>query len=154
MGFRGLGTDQLRNITVADTAPGFMTGESCRGPAIGIATEIFRDGRTSSSPVSSCKGTNCRTVPVPMSPGAVTKVRLVASGFRYAGSARDIDVTIDGVHVSVLAYGRAKDPGMDFVTIEIPDTLRGLGETDLLSHINGRPSNAVRIYLGGEKPAL
>ena len=82
-------------------------------------------------------------------------MQLRASGFRYAGSAQDIDVTIAGVRVPVVFYGPSGDyPGVDFLTIEIPDTLRGLGETDLISHVNGRPSNAVRVYLGGERPTL
>jgi uncharacterized protein (TIGR03437 family) len=148
------GSRSSTNLTIGNTAPGFMTGESCRGPAIGSATEIFRDGRSSSTPVSACKGIDCKTVPIPMSRGAVTKVRLVASGFRYAGSARDISVTIAGVQVPVVSYGPDQAPGMDFLTIEIPEALRGLGETDLMSHVNGRPSNAVRIYLGVEKPVL
>lgn len=143
------GSRLTSNITIADTAPGFLTGYSCRGPAVGLATEIFRDGRRSTTPVSSCKGTNCKTVAIPMSRGAVTRVRLVASGFRNAASARDIEVTIGGVRVPVVSYGPDRD-GTDFVTIEIPNTLRGIGETDLLSHIDGRVSNAVRIYLGGE----
>ena len=146
------GSRSSSNITIGDTAPGFLTGYSCRGPAIGVATEIFRDGRRSSAPVSTCKGSDCRTVPIQMSKGAVTKVRLTASGFRYAGSARDIEVTIGGTRVPVVGYGADKDPGVDYLTIEIPEALRGIGETDLLSRINRRISNAVRIYVGGEKP--
>ena len=147
------GSRLTSNITIANTAPGFLTGYSCRGPAVGLATEIFPDGRSSTTPVSSCKGTRCRTVPIPMSRGSVTRVRLVASGFRNAGSALDIEVTIAGVRVPVVSYGPDKD-GTDFVTIQIPDSLRGIGETDLLSHIDGRVSNAVRIYLGGGKAAV
>jgi uncharacterized protein (TIGR03437 family) len=147
------GSRSSSNITIGDTAPGFLTGQSCRGPAIGTATKIFRDGRSSSTPVSTCKGADCRTVPIPMSKGAVTKVRLTVSGFRYAGSARDIEVTIGGIRVPVVAYGADKSPGFDFLTLEIPDALRGSGEADLLSHLNGRTSNAVRISLGGERPA-
>jgi hypothetical protein len=58
------------------------------------------------------------------------------------------------VRVPVVSYGPGKFPGEDLLTIEIPDALRGLGETDLIGHVNGRPANAVRIYLGGEKPVL
>jgi uncharacterized protein (TIGR03437 family) len=148
------GSRSSSNITIGNTAPGFLTGQSCRGPAIGSATEKFRDGRSSNTPVSTCKGIHCQTVPIPMSRGAVTKVRLTVSGFRNASSAKDIEVTIGGMRVPVVSYGADKDPGFDFLTIEIPDTLRGLGETDLMSHINGRTSNAVRINLGGEKPVL
>jgi uncharacterized protein (TIGR03437 family) len=148
------GSRSSSNITIADTAPGFLTGQSCRGPALGSATEVFCDGRTSSiAKISSCIGTNCRTIPIAMSKSAVTRVRLTTSGFRYAASARDIEVTIAGVRVPVISYGADNEPGVDFLTIEIPDTLRGLGETDLMSRVNGRPANAVRINLGGEKPA-
>jgi uncharacterized protein (TIGR03437 family) len=147
------GSRSSSNITIADTAPGFLTGQSCRGPALGSATETFRDGRTSSiAKISSCVGTNCQAFPIAMSKSAVTRVRLLASGFRYAASARDIEVTIAGVRVPVVSYGPDNEPGVDFLTIEIPDTLRGLGETDLMSRVNGRPANAVRINLGGEKP--
>jgi uncharacterized protein (TIGR03437 family) len=151
---RADGSRSGSNITIADTAPGFLTGQSCRGPALGMATKIYRNGRISTTEISSCKATNCRTNPIPLASGAVTRVQLRASGFRYAASARDIDVTIAGVRVPVVSYGPGDYPGVDFLTIEIPDTLRGLGETDLIGHVNGRPSNAVRIYLGGEQPPL
>jgi uncharacterized protein (TIGR03437 family) len=148
------GSRSSSNITIADTAPGFLTGHSCRGPAVGSATEIFRDGRTSTTVLSTCSGIHCQTVPIPMRSGAVTRVGIASSGFRHAGSAQDIEVTIAGVRVPVVSYGAGKDPGQDLLTIEIPDTLRGLGEIDMIGHVNGRPSNVVRIYLGGDKPVL
>src|SRR3984957_12955341 len=43
------GSRASSNITIADTAPGFLTGHSCRGPAIGSATEVFLNGRTSTT---------------------------------------------------------------------------------------------------------
>jgi uncharacterized protein (TIGR03437 family) len=147
------GSRNSTNITIADTAPGFLTGQSCRGPAIGSATEIFAGGRTSTSEISRCTGVHCETIPISMAGSATTRVRIKSSGFRYASSVRDIEVTIGGVPVPVVSYGPDKDPGFDFLTIEIPESLRGMGETDLMGHIHGRPSNAVRIYLGGQKPA-
>lgn len=142
------------NITVADTAPGFLTGHSCRGPAIGSATETFQDGRTATTVLSACQGIHCQTVPVPMTNRAVTTIAIVSSGFRYAASAKDIDVTIAGLRVPVVSYGPGKDPGQDLLTVEIPAALRGVGETDLIGHVNGRPANVVRINLGGEKPVI
>jgi len=150
---RADGSRASSNITIANTAPGFLTGQSCRGPALG-SVSISRSGRTSTAAVSACSGTRCQTIPIPMQEGAVTRARLLTSGFRYAASAQEIEVTIDGIRVPVVSYGPTQDPGVDFLTIEIPDALRGAGETDLISHVNGRPSNAVRIFLGGEKPAL
>src|ERR1700722_16340051 len=148
---RDAGSRTSGNITIADPAPGFLTGHSCRGPALGSATETFRDGRTSTTVLSSCSGIHCQTIPVPMTGGAVTRLGIVSSGFRYAASTRDIELIIGDVRVPVVSYGPGKDPGQDLLTVEIPDALRGLGETDLIAHVNGRPSNVVRINLGGEK---
>jgi uncharacterized protein (TIGR03437 family) len=143
------GSSASANITIADTAPGFWTVISCRGPAVGTATQVLADGRTTTSDLSSCKGADCRTVAVPLTGGAATRVSLRSSGFRNAGSAAKIEVTIGGIRVPVLSFGPAADPGVDRVTIEIPDRLRTLGETDLIARVNGRVSNPVRIRIGG-----
>jgi uncharacterized protein (TIGR03437 family) len=142
------GSRSSAQLTIADTAPGMWTGVSCRGPAEGEAIQTFADGRTVRTPISACGGYGvCRTLPVPMSDGAVTRVILHASGFRYARSADQIRVTVAGRRVRVLAYGPGDAPGKDQVTIELPASLRGSGETDLMCHLNGRISNAVRIRI-------
>jgi uncharacterized protein (TIGR03437 family) len=146
---RADGSTTVSNITVADAAPGFWTGVSCRGPALGTATQVFPDGRVAKSPLSTCKGANCTTLPIPVAGGAKTTVRLVASGFRYAGSASNIEVTIGGVRVPVVSFGPADEEGVDQVTIEIPSALRRLGEADLICHVRGRVSNAVQVHIGG-----
>ena len=148
---RADGSSANAKITIADTAPGFWTGVSCRGPALGSATRVFADGRTSSSPISYCKADNCWTVPISLTSGATTRVRLQGNGFRHAGSAAKIEVTVGGARVPVVSFGPAGAPGVDQVTIEIPAAMRGVGETDLISHVNGRVSNAVRISIGGGK---
>jgi uncharacterized protein (TIGR03437 family) len=135
-------------ITIADTSPGFWTGVSCRGPAEGEVIQTFADGRIARSPLSSCRVYgDCRTEPVPVADGAVTRVRLHGSGFRYAESAAKIEVTVGGRRVPVVAYGASGSPGVDVVTIELPASLRGIGETDLMCHLNERVSNAVRIRI-------
>jgi uncharacterized protein (TIGR03437 family) len=149
---RSDGSMTVSNITVADAAPGFWTGVSCRGPALGEATQVFADGHTSKSPISTCKGVACATLPIPMSSGAKTTIRLRASGFRNAGSASNIDVTIGGVRVPVVSYGPTEEEGVDQVTLEIPSSLSNLGEADLICHVRGRVSNAVQVRIGGAKP--
>ncbi|MGO4879253.1 MAG: hypothetical protein ACLP59_00350 [Bryobacteraceae bacterium] len=96
-----------------------------------------------------CKAGGCRAAEIPMIRGAQASVRLLVSGFRHAASARDIEVTIDGRRVPVISYGPDNDPGMDQLTLAIPPSLRGLGETDLVAHVHGRVSNVVRIRIGG-----
>ncbi len=149
---RADGSRSTANVTITDTAPGFWTGVSCRGPARGAATLAFADGRTFTSSISSCRAGKCSTLPIPVASVATTKVRLEGSGFRYASSADKIKVTIGGIRVPVVSFGPADEPGRDHVTIEIPAALHGLGETDLLCYLNGRVSNPVRIRIGAGKP--
>ena len=83
-----------------------------------------------------------------MSPDATTRVQISSTGFRNAGRDDKIRVTIGGVPVRVVSFQPGADPGEDHLIIEIPAALRGMGETDLICHVNGRVSNAVRIHLG------
>ena len=146
------GSSISTNITIANTAPSFLTGHSCRGPAIGSATQAFADGHTSTSPLSFCKKTKCSTIPAPVTSGATTRLRIYGSGFRYAGSAAKIEVTIGGIRVPVVSFGPMGSQGEDQLTIEMPAWMRGLGETDLIAHVDGQVSNAVRIRIGGGRP--
>lgn len=146
------GSKTSTNISIADTAPGFVTGHSCRGPAIGAAIQMFADGRTSSSPISTCKGFDCRTIAIPVTAGATTRVRILGSGFRHATSAGAIEMRIAGVRVPVVSFGPSDNMGQDQVTIEIPSRLYGIGESDLICHLNGRISNASRIRIGKAPP--
>jgi uncharacterized protein (TIGR03437 family) len=146
------GSRTSANLTIADTAPGFRTGISCRGAALGSMTQVFADGRKVQGPISECHSKICAALPVPVESGATTRVRLVGSGFRYAGAASQIEVTVGGKRVPVVSFGSAGEPGMDQLTVEIPAALRGSGEADLVCRINGRIANAVRIRIGGEKP--
>jgi hypothetical protein len=80
--------------------------------------------------------------------GAVTRVRILGSGFRHAASAEAIDMRIAGVRVPVVSFGPTDNRGQDQVTVEIPARLYGIGETDMICHLNGRISNATRIRIG------
>src|SRR5258707_13133261 len=117
---RADGSRLASNIIIADTAPGFVTGHSCRGPAIGSATQVFKDGRSATTPLSSCKGTHCTTIPVHVSPDATTRVQISSTGFRNAGRDDKIQVTIGGVPVRVVSFQPGADPGEDHLIIEIP----------------------------------
>ena len=143
------GTHDAADVQIADAAPGIFTGLNCQGPAIGVFTQSTEAGRVvASAPISKCKGDSCNTIAVPIASKTITKVRLSASGFRNAKSASQIEVTIAGVRVPVVSYKPADDLGVDEVIISIPESLRGIGEADLICHVNGILSNAVRISIG------
>jgi uncharacterized protein (TIGR03437 family) len=143
------GSRESTQVTIADTAPGFWTGVSCRGPAQGTATQVFADGRKNTMQIQACEPGNCWPNAIPVSREATTRVAMKASGFRNARSTSDIVATVGGVRVPVVSFGPAEDPGVDQVTIEIPSSLRNRGVVDLICKVNGRVSNAVQIKIGG-----
>lgn len=147
------GSRTVARVLIADAVPGIWTPFSCVGPAKGSVTQRFSSGRTVTSTLATCTGRECNLFPVPVAKGATTRVKLSGSGFRFAGDASRIIVTVGGVRVPVVSFGPAGDDGLDQITVEIPLALRGMGEADLLCHIDGRVSNAVRIHIGGQAPA-
>lgn len=76
----------------------------------------------------------------------------MASGFRNAASAGEIEATRGGIRVPVVSYAASDYPGTDDVTIAIPAGMPALGETDLICRIDDHLSIAVRILLAGGKP--
>ena len=141
----GNGTSLKTDFVIADTAPGFWTGIGCLGPALGTATQILRDGRHMTSPISSCRNGLCETVAIRPATAISTRVRLSGSGFRFAKSPADIDVLIGRQRARVVSYGPGDEPGSDQLTVEILRSTKGLGETDLICHVRGRVANVVRI---------
>jgi uncharacterized protein (TIGR03437 family) len=84
---------------------------------------------------------------VSLAPGTKTLLRLDVSGVRNTKAKDQITVTIDGESVPVLAYGGSGKQGKDFLTVEVPQSLRGRGEVDLIARVNGRISNSVRVRI-------
>lgn len=139
----------MSNITIVDVAPGFWTNVSDHGVARGTVTQTFADGRKVESPMGRCSGTECTSLPIPVSSDSTTTVRISMGGVRHAKSIDEIQVWVGEARVPVLAYGAESDPGVDYVTVQIPHSLRNVGATDLIAKAHGRVSNAVRIRIGG-----
>ena len=144
------GSGLKANITIAVTEPGIFTNYSCRGAARGEAVQTFEDGRTVRSQLTDCSGPVCRATAIPMSADSTTLLRVEASGVRHAEGVEDFEVTIAGAPVRVVAFEADEKElgGRDFLTVEAPASLRGIGETDMLCRLNGRISNVVRVNLG------
>jgi len=137
--------------TIADVAPGITSADwEGRGPAKATAFQ-----RGSSFPTWACDGpTDCRTLPIPLSPGTPTTLRLEGTGFRNGASSAKIDALAGGVRLPALSIrpmpGR---PGRDFLTLQVPEDLISRGETDIWVRIDGALSNVVRISFGSAATA-
>jgi uncharacterized protein (TIGR03437 family) len=149
---RSDGSSSAAPVILADVAPGFLTVTSdARGAVAGEVVQRWMDsGETKRFATSECGSGGCRTVPIPLSGGVITTVRLVGSGIRNAGPDAAIRVTVGGIAVPVLSFGAADrdDVGRDQVTIQLPLELRGAGETDLTMTVGSVLSNVVRINCG------
>ena len=128
-------------VLIADTAPALFTSPpDGRSAAVGRVTQRATGQPDKSFPIS--------TTPIPLHASVSTSVRLLGTGFRYAGEHPDIRVTVGGIVAPVLAFGRSTEPGNDYLTIRLPDELAGAGETDLYFTVNGQLSNVVWINCG------
>ena len=155
---RSDGSSSAGRVIIADVAPGFFAAYGdARGPASGeVAQRATPQSRDREGVVSErrfatskCDAAGCRAMPIPLSDGVTTTVRLAASGIHYAGPNAVVRVTVGGMAVPVLGFGPVDDVGRDRVTIQLPVELRGVGETDLAMTVNGVLSNVVRINCGG-----
>jgi uncharacterized protein (TIGR03437 family) len=146
---RSDGTSSAGEVMIADVAAGLWTAaHDGRGPVIGQVLQRFPDGRTAEFPDWECSDKTCRTVAIPLSERVRTTVRLEGTGFRHAGPHAAIRVTVDDVAVPVVSFGPMAGIGRDQLTIQLPNSLRGRGETDLVMSVDGALSNVVRINCG------
>jgi uncharacterized protein (TIGR03437 family) len=141
-------------VLIAEFAPGLFTNPpDGRSEAVGEVMQHAAGKPDRSFPVSECVESGCHGLPIPLSPSVSTTVRLYGTGFHHSGDhtdvkTADIKVTVGGVSVPVLSVAAFGNQGTDQLTIQIPDSLEGVGETDLYFTVNGELSNVVRINLG------
>ncbi len=136
-------------IFITDVAPALWTlPADGRGPAIAQVHQRFSDGHTARLPAGACTKAGCRTLPIPLTPQAVTTLRLEGSGFRFTSAKTALHVTVDGLTVPVESYGPLPEDGRDQVTVRLPDSLIGRGEVEVFLTAHGVLSNVVQIYCG------
>lgn len=137
------------NVIIGDLAPGILTvPPDGRSEGAGQVTQRAKGSPDKSFPTWECEKNVCHGRPIPLSPGVTTTVRLLGTGFRHFGEHPDVKVFVGGISVPVLSVGPSTEPGNDQLTIRLPETLAGLGETDVYFTVNGALSNVVRINIG------
>jgi len=83
---RADGSVSRSTVLIADVAPGLFTViPDGRSAADGQVTQRMAGRPNKSFPNWECGQSGCRAVPIPLSPGVFTTVRLLGTGFRYVG---------------------------------------------------------------------
>ena len=132
--------DTVLSAGIRAVAPGLFTADaSGQGAAAATVNGLV---------AFSCSGTRCATVPVNVSGASAVYLSLYGTGIRRRSSVANMTCTVGGVSVPVLYAGaQGEYPGLDQVNVELPGSLRGLGEADLILTVDGQAGNTVRINI-------
>ncbi|MFN8002056.1 MAG: PQQ-dependent sugar dehydrogenase [Acidobacteriota bacterium] len=144
------GTLSLGTANIANIAPAlFAANASGRGLAAAVVQRTRADGSQSFEPVARFDTTQNQFVAVPIDLGAATdRVFLVmfGSGFRYRSALSAVGVTLGGTAAPVsFAGAQGSFIGLDQANIELPRSLAGRGELDVVLTVDGQTANTVRV---------
>jgi uncharacterized protein (TIGR03437 family) len=147
----GLGNTLNSFEMVAAIAPGLFTANGDgRGVVAASAMQVIAGSTLQIPlPVFRCGDTpgSCVSVPIQLGLDTPTYVTLYGIGIRGA-TGGNVAVFIDGSTVPVLYAGpQPEREGLDQINIELPLTLRGAGEVDVVVKACGVLSNTARIQI-------
>lgn len=135
-------------VTIAAVAPGLFTANT-DGKGVPAATGVrgAANGTQTAVAVYQCDSVGRNCTPAPIDLGAATDVvviTLYGSGIRNQTSG--VQVTIGGADAPVLFAGpQPTNQGLDQVNVQIPLSLRGRGEVNLILTADGKTANTVTI---------
>ncbi|MGH9938428.1 MAG: hypothetical protein ACREAM_19480 [Blastocatellia bacterium] len=141
------------NVNIVNVAPGlFTTDASGYGIAVAIALRVKADGSQVYEPIVRLDPQN-QFVPIPIDLGpdlgnATDQVFLVAfgTGFRFRISLNTVIATIGGTPAQTPFAGAQPDfAGLDQANIQLPRSLIGRGEADVVLTVDGQTANIVRV---------
>ena len=99
-------------------------------------------------PVFSCIAAGCVSTPIELSAGTRVYLSLFGTGIAHRTSLVNVSATIGGTSVPILYAGpQSQYPGLDQVNLELPFSLRGAGEANVVLSADGQTANAVTINL-------
>ncbi len=138
---------------IGDIAPGLATASA---DGRGVAKATYFSGNAAGQPAWACGGpSDCRALPIPLARGLRTTLRLEGTGFRNAPAQTAIVALAGGVRLPAISIlPMAEQPGRDYLTLVVPDSLIGRGEMDLWVRVAGQLSNVVRVNFGAAPPAV
>jgi uncharacterized protein (TIGR03437 family) len=150
--FRG---DFLRasgTVQVETLAPALFSANSDgRGAASALVVRTKPDGSQSFQLAFECGATagSCLPAPIDVGPEADRlSLVLFGTGLRGRSSLAAVSVTLAGEAADVFYAGPQNQfAGLDQVNVNLPRSIAGRGDVDVVLTVDGRPANVVSIYL-------
>jgi uncharacterized protein (TIGR03437 family) len=148
----GSGKLSLGSVQIATVAPGLFTANANgQGVAAAVALRVRSDGSQVFEPVARFDAATGRFVPVPIDLGPPTEqvfLILYGTGFRNASALSAVTCRIGGTDVGVLFAGKVDGlVGLDQSNVNIPRSLIGRGEVDVVLTVDGKAANTARIAI-------
>jgi uncharacterized protein (TIGR03437 family) len=140
------------NSVITTVAPGLFTANAdASGVAAATAIRVNADGFVSSVPVFQCGAAVGSCLPVDIDLGSGSErvfISLYGTGLRGYRAAGAVTVDIGGSPIEPLYVGPQNEYlGLDQVNFELPQTLRGRGQVEVILEIAGSRSNSVLLSI-------
>ncbi|MBL8204070.1 MAG: hypothetical protein JNM09_07560 [Blastocatellia bacterium] len=137
-------------VNIANVMPGLFTANQNGSGAAAAAILYFSNGspRYESNFACDTSGQNCTARQIDLNAGDEVFLELYGTGIRNNSGLTNVTATVGGVSVPVLYANKQPDfIGLDQVNIQLPKTLAGRGEVDVVLTVDGKAANPVRINL-------
>jgi uncharacterized protein (TIGR03437 family) len=134
------GSPKTASVQVRSTAPALFT----MNQRIAAATALrVRSGMQSEVAVFNCSATACNPTPIELAGDAPVYLTLYGTGLRRQQRA---SATVNSINTAILYAGAQPGfAGLDQVNIELPVSLRGGGDVEIILTIDGERANSVFI---------
>ncbi len=139
-------------LQIASVAPGlFSANASGQGVAAAVALRVKSDGSQVTELVAQWDAAQGRFVAVPLDVSPENEqvvLILFGTGIRYRSALSSVSARIGGTDAQVLYAGAQGDfIGLDQINVNIPRSLAGRGEVDIVLMADGKPANTVKAHI-------
>ncbi len=150
--FTGSHTPQTSTAQLVRVAPSIFTANGAAGgPPAASVLRVRADGSRVLEPVArrNAAGTAYEAAPVDLGPaGERLYLLLYGTGFARRRSEASVVVTVGGRRAPMIYSGaQGEYPGLDQVNVELPRSLAGAGEVDVVVAVDGYVANTTRIAI-------
>jgi uncharacterized protein (TIGR03437 family) len=147
-----LGTVAAGTVQINAVAPAlFSANSSGKGVAAAGAVRASADGTQSGVTVFQCGATagSCVSVPIDLGPSTDSVVVILyGTGIRGFSSMQNVTATIGTTSAPVLFAGpQGSFVGLDQVNVQLPRSLIGSGEVNVVLTVDGQTANTVTINI-------
>ncbi len=137
-------------MNVTGVTPGLFAANQT-GSGAAAASLLFVTGanrRTENNVMCNAQGQNCVARQIDLNSAAEVYLELYGTGIRNNTGLANVTVTVGGVAVPVLYANKQPEfIGLDQVNVQLPRSLAGRGEVEVVLTVDGKASNTVRVYI-------